>query len=392
MMQNRDPDMNDLAALRARFDAALGAKEAIVWKAGAPEYPVAVGEFFRALNLPPWNHPGYDPAAHGTSLEGLDEASLNEVKSILTGWGRSERFSDGAWQVALEKAPISKVLDRAGELIHGSIGDPKLKMVPLNHPMVTVAGRMIWCWLGLTGFFVGLGLVVEFLRSQGFIPRGETPMPLYMLACLMMLGVIFNLVVDWRAKREFAAIRRGEYFARWTYEKGEAQMMITIDEGQREGKVKFLFWLPVIGLGLGALILGVIGAVVKGDWMLPLKAVGIGLGIGLGLGVLLSVPAHFMTGVKPRLTREMVAEVIFTREGFYRPGEFIPVMAYGKGMRLCIDDFDRGIGRGWLTFRLIQSSPNNPASKMSSIFKLLVPAGEEEQAKSLAHYYQNSEV
>lgn len=80
-----------------------------------PEYDPLVKEFFELVEKDCWCDYEYDPAIAGKMLNDEDvvsEASLDDVKTMLTFCVRGERFCEGHWGSMIESGNIRRLLQR----------------------------------------------------------------------------------------------------------------------------------------------------------------------------------------------------------------------------------------------------------------------------------------
>ena len=97
------------------------------WESGSPggnggskpTYEEDIVRFFHLAGKPCWSDFEYDPTVV-VGLIGDEEhvanASLSEVKTLLTWCARGERFHEGHWSTVLETGRIQAVLRRLREL------------------------------------------------------------------------------------------------------------------------------------------------------------------------------------------------------------------------------------------------------------------------------------
>jgi hypothetical protein len=86
-----------------------------------PNYHPLVEEFFRVVSSA-WLDYEYNPEKAYQMLKDEDlikQASLLEIKTMLTFCVRGERFSDGHWGEMIEKGYIRRLLERLVELKAG---------------------------------------------------------------------------------------------------------------------------------------------------------------------------------------------------------------------------------------------------------------------------------
>jgi len=83
-----------------------------------PNYNPLVEEFFRHVSSS-WLDYEYDPEQAWGMLRDenlLKNASLSQIKTMLTFCVRGERFSDGHWGEMIEKGYIRRILERLNEI------------------------------------------------------------------------------------------------------------------------------------------------------------------------------------------------------------------------------------------------------------------------------------
>ena len=86
------------------------------------EYPPEVADFFEAAGRDPWNDYGYSPKAAGKMIAEpgrIANASLDEVRTMLTWCTRGERFCDGHWAAVIGDGKVLGLLDRLQALYDG---------------------------------------------------------------------------------------------------------------------------------------------------------------------------------------------------------------------------------------------------------------------------------
>jgi hypothetical protein len=80
-----------------------------------PIYREEVGEFFRLAGGEPWSDYGYqdkNPAAMLRDPRTIDNATLDQIKTMLTYFVRGERFGDGFWGEMIREGLIQRLLER----------------------------------------------------------------------------------------------------------------------------------------------------------------------------------------------------------------------------------------------------------------------------------------
>lgn len=86
-----------------------------LWRLPWPEYDPLVEEFFRQLAAGCWLDYGYKPeVAYRMLMEegGVERASVEQIKTMLTFCLRGERFSDGHWEEMIKQGHIRRLLTR----------------------------------------------------------------------------------------------------------------------------------------------------------------------------------------------------------------------------------------------------------------------------------------
>ena len=83
-----------------------------------PEYEVVVDEFMNCLRRDCWLDYAYDPEEVQKLIENeaIGQATLPQIRSMLTYVLRGERFSDGWWGHMIEKGYVRRILERLAEL------------------------------------------------------------------------------------------------------------------------------------------------------------------------------------------------------------------------------------------------------------------------------------
>ena len=84
-----------------------------------PAYDPLVEEFFGLVSRDGWLDYEYDPEHAYCMLkdeEAVRNATLEEIRSMLTFCVRGERFSDGHWGEMIEKAHIRRLLERLSRI------------------------------------------------------------------------------------------------------------------------------------------------------------------------------------------------------------------------------------------------------------------------------------
>ena len=90
-----------------------------MWRLPWPAYHPLGMEFFRLLGADDWLDISYNPTTAGQMLVlagFVEQASLEQIKTMLTYCVRGEGFSDGHWEEMIEKGHIRGLLTRPKEL------------------------------------------------------------------------------------------------------------------------------------------------------------------------------------------------------------------------------------------------------------------------------------
>jgi hypothetical protein len=85
-----------------------------------PEYEEVVEEFFRAASAECWSDHDYHPDEAGRMLEDYDvvkNATLSQIKIMITYCVRGERFCDGLWGGVIENGDVRRLLERLAEIL-----------------------------------------------------------------------------------------------------------------------------------------------------------------------------------------------------------------------------------------------------------------------------------
>lgn len=111
-------DIDRLLALVADVDALEGdymTRRDPRW----PEYREPVERLFIAFTHEPWGLPDYSPEAAAVLRDeprGIETATLDELRELLTAAARSERFYHGSWDALLRDGTIDRALRRLAQL------------------------------------------------------------------------------------------------------------------------------------------------------------------------------------------------------------------------------------------------------------------------------------
>ncbi len=80
------------------------------------EYPAEVDDFMRYLQEEPWVKCDYSPDDMEGVFKSIESASIDDIRVVLTGVSRAERFSDGYWKSVFETGRLSLVIERLKEI------------------------------------------------------------------------------------------------------------------------------------------------------------------------------------------------------------------------------------------------------------------------------------
>jgi hypothetical protein len=87
-----------------------------------PVYDEVVKEFFEAAEQDCWMDFDYLPDQAGQLLlseDGVRNATLDQIKTMLTYCARGERFGEGHWAAMIEGGHVRRLLERLAELRAG---------------------------------------------------------------------------------------------------------------------------------------------------------------------------------------------------------------------------------------------------------------------------------
>lgn len=119
---------SDSAVTRSDIDALLaflpgfeepGRAFVVAWRGAWPQYAPDVEDFFRLAGSAPWTDFGYRPDDAGRMLADdalLAEATLDDIRAMLTFCVRGERFADGHRARLLETGCVQALLRRLAVL------------------------------------------------------------------------------------------------------------------------------------------------------------------------------------------------------------------------------------------------------------------------------------
>jgi len=132
MEKGRLPTLQEIEELTAFLPRlyAEGFSPVVSWSGGEkrkdgsftvpyPSYDSLVEEFFRRVSSGGWLDHEYKPEQAYQMLKDenlIKNASLSQIKTMLTFCVRGERFSDGHWAEMIEKGYIRRLLERLNEI------------------------------------------------------------------------------------------------------------------------------------------------------------------------------------------------------------------------------------------------------------------------------------
>ena len=105
------PTKKDLDDLVRLYQAA---KNSLI--SSTNEHSKEVASFARYITSSSWRLHSYTPEDNQDILDNIESATLNEVRSVLTCFSRSERFCDGAWVSSIEAGTLEPVMNRVQEI------------------------------------------------------------------------------------------------------------------------------------------------------------------------------------------------------------------------------------------------------------------------------------
>jgi hypothetical protein len=112
-------NFNDLKDLEEKYSLAIEATNRITpVENGYFDYPDEISVFMSLLIKEPWVNHNYKPSEVSKIFSSIESATLGEVKSVLTGTSRSERFSSGCWKAALESRRLDPALKRLNVILN----------------------------------------------------------------------------------------------------------------------------------------------------------------------------------------------------------------------------------------------------------------------------------
>ena len=120
-MENQLISKKDLDKLEELLNNALSDVGDIPTNASNdPSYPETINDFMFYLSTSVWNNFNYNPEIVGIKIKEpdyLENADIDEIRSVLTWVHRTELFSDGHWRTVLESDILPKIINRLKSLI-----------------------------------------------------------------------------------------------------------------------------------------------------------------------------------------------------------------------------------------------------------------------------------
>lgn len=128
-MENQDPltldDVEELENLSRKASAAYAAFKSEHASQPLPEgyglgnwpYPEEVHEMMDFILRSNWCKYDYDFRATRRTLDNLEKASIEDIRSAITHITRGERYSTGSLEGVLERGVISRLVERAREIL-----------------------------------------------------------------------------------------------------------------------------------------------------------------------------------------------------------------------------------------------------------------------------------
>ena len=128
-MENEDQltlaDVEELETLSRKASAAYDAFKSEHAGEPLPEgnglgnwpYPEEVHEMMDLILRSNWCKYDYDFRTTRRTLDDLENASLEDIRSAMTHITRSERYCTGSWEGVLERGVISRLIERAREIL-----------------------------------------------------------------------------------------------------------------------------------------------------------------------------------------------------------------------------------------------------------------------------------
>lgn len=108
--------LRDLEHLEGQYQLALANADKIERVSFYPKYPDEVSDFMQALSAPPWMI-SYRPEAVADIMKNIETANIDEIRGVLTGSSRAERFCDGAWEQVMETRMLDPVFERLRQIL-----------------------------------------------------------------------------------------------------------------------------------------------------------------------------------------------------------------------------------------------------------------------------------
>ncbi len=120
-MGNQIISKKDLDKLEGLFNNALSDVGNIPTDASSdPSYPDTINDFMLYLSSSVWNNFDYNPETVSIKIQEpgyLEDADIDEIRSVLTWVHRTELFCDAHWRTVLESDLLPKIINRLKSLI-----------------------------------------------------------------------------------------------------------------------------------------------------------------------------------------------------------------------------------------------------------------------------------
>ena len=108
----------DLENLENKYQLALEHVDEIERINSYPRYPKEISDFMQVLTQEPWVNYSYRPTEISNILNNIEQANIDEIREVLTGTSRAERFCDGSWENSLQSRMLNPVFKRLREIIN----------------------------------------------------------------------------------------------------------------------------------------------------------------------------------------------------------------------------------------------------------------------------------